>query len=60
MKASEIITDDVLAKDKRRTKDYVGPKKSGSQDYFGSKDKKKNGELIAPKQKNIEDKKNEE
>lgn len=37
MKASEIISDDIISKEKRRS-EYVTPKsKSASQDYFGNK-----------------------
>jgi hypothetical protein len=56
MKASEIITDDIVSRERRRTRD-VYDKKTTSQDYFGNrKDKQKDRELVS-KEKNKERKK---
>lgn len=47
MKASEIITDDIVSREKHKTKDVVG-KKTTSQDYFGNRaDKKKDRDLVS-------------
>lgn len=47
MKSSEIITDDILSREKYKNKDVVG-KKTTSQDYFGNRaDKRDDRELIS-------------
>jgi hypothetical protein len=56
MKASEIITDDIVSREKHKTRDVVG-KKTTSQDYFGNRaDKQKDRDLVS-KDKSKESKK---
>jgi hypothetical protein len=56
MKASDIITDDIVSREKHKTRDVVG-KKTTSQDYFGNRaDKQKDRDLVS-KDKRKESKK---
>jgi hypothetical protein len=56
MKASDIITDDIVSREKYKTRDVVG-KKTTSQDYFGNRaDKQKDRDLVS-KEKSKESKK---
>jgi hypothetical protein len=52
MKASEIITDDIVSREKYKNKDVVG-KKTTSQDYFGNRaDKQKDRDLVSKDKSN--------
>jgi hypothetical protein len=50
MKASEIISDDIVSREKHKTKDVVG-KKTASQDYFGNRTDKRDDRALVSKDK---------
>ena len=50
MKASEIISDDIVSREKYKTKDVVG-KKTASQDYFGNRADKRDDRALVSKDK---------
>jgi hypothetical protein len=50
MKASEIISDDIVSREKHKTKDVVG-KKTAAQDYFGNRADKRDDRALVSKDK---------
>lgn len=56
MKSSEIITDDILSRERKKTKD-VYDKKTTSQDYFGNRNDKRDDHELISKEKSKERKK---